>query len=661
MKKILIGGIAALVVVAAAVGGFFGYKKFESNRQEEAANKAATTYLNAFQKRQYDKLITVIDGNKLKGKGYHYTLKQVEARNQAVFDRVGADDIKIENKKVVRKNATTFTLSFDVKMATTVGPLTARGYETTVHQVGDQWQVVWNPQMLFPQMSGSATVQLTRTAATRGSILDRNGEALATNGTRVEAGLVRGQLGTGAAKTANLAKIADALDVTSDSLDKLLAQSWVTDDNFVPIKVVTAQPKLTGVTYENVAMRTYPTGAASAQLIGYVGEVSADDIKKDPQLAAGDEIGKTGLEQTYNSELAGKAGGELWIEDNGKTVQTLTSRKMVPGKNVQLTIDAAAQEKAYAQIKGKKGAVVTLDPTTGAVMTLVSAPSYDPNDFVAGISQADYDKLANNSAAPFSSRYLQGYAPGSTFKMVTAGVALDNGTITASTTRKISGLKWQKDSSWGDYKVTRVEDVASENMAQALAYSDNIWFAQAALEMGADKFTSGVSPFLKQGDTLPLTQQKAQLANDGLKREVLLADTAYGQGELLLTPIQQATAYTALVNGGKMTLPHLLESDKTQTKTVLTSASADQVKTALQSTVTDPAGTAHALTSLGHSIAAKTGTAELKEKQDTTGKTNGFLMAEDAASNKFLVLAMLEDSDSGAVVTAMTPYLASLY
>lgn len=132
-----------------------------------------------------------------------------------------------------------------------------------------------------------------------------------------------------------------------------------------------------------------------------------------------------------------------------------------------------------------------------------------------GISQTNYDKYANNTELPFLSRFTQRYAPGSTFKMLTAAIALQNKTITPDTTKSISGLKWQKDSSWGDYKVTRTVDASPENMTQALVNSDNIWFAQVALKMGASAYLKGLEPLFKTQANLPLTMKKAQISNNG--------------------------------------------------------------------------------------------------------------------------------------------------
>lgn len=663
MKKstlTIIGGVAAAIVIIA--GGFGLYHRYQGKSEADAVQATAQTYTQAFAKRQYDKAVKQVDTSHLTGPGWHYTAKTLAARNQAVFDRVGASDIKITNVKTKKSDNKTYELTFTANMNTKIGKLSAQHYEAPIVKVGNDWRVQWSPRLLFPSMNGKDTVQIDLIAATRGQIYDRNNQLLAKNGDVTQAGLVPGKLGTGADRTANLEKIAAAWDVKVTSLETLLKQSWVTDDTFVPVKIVTDSPAMTGAAYQTIGSRTYPLGEAAAQLIGYVGTATADDIRKDPTLTANSKIGKTGLEQVYDKRLRGTDGGQISIQ-NGDNIHPLLTKKAVNGKSLKLTIDANQQKIAYTQLAGKAGSVVTMNPTNGELLTLASSPSYDPNAFVNGISQTDYDKYANNTSLPLLSRFAQRYAPGSTFKMLTAAIALQNKTITPDTTKSISGLKWQKDSSWGDYKVTRTVDAASENMTQALVNSDNIWFAQTALKMGAFAYLKGLAPLFKTQADLPLTMKKAQISNSGkLASETLLADTAYGQGQLLLSPIEQAAMYSTIANGGTMQQPTLIQGTKgKRTSSVLQANAADTVKTALTHVVSDQAGTAHDLAIDGHTIAAKTGTAELKQKQDTDGKENGFLVAMDADKNTYLTVALIEGTGSGDVVTAMKPYVASLY
>lgn len=660
MKKSTIAWLssAAVVVIGAGIFGFYRYQQYHDNQDAQTVAKAYTT---AFAKRQYTKMVQQVDASHLDGDGWHYTAKTLATRQTAVFDRVGASNIKISKLTATKQNATRYRLNFTANMDTKIGRLKPQRYHATMVKTSGKWRVRWTPSLIFPGMSGTDTVQLSTIAATRGEIYDRNHMPLAQNGKVIQAGLLPGKLGSGATRSQNLQKIAKAWDVKVSSLETLLKQTWVKDDTFVPIKIVTSTQSLTGASYQEIDSRTYPLGEAAAQLIGYVGHVTADDLKKNPSLADNGTIGKAGLEQTYNKRLAGTDGGILYLQGDSR-MKILLKTKAKAGKNLTLTIDADQQRTAYTQLGKKAGSVVTMNPQNGQLLVLTSSPSYDPNKFVNGISATDYKKYASNKNLPFISRFAQRYAPGSTFKMLTAGIALQNGTITANTTKSISGLKWQKNSDWGSYQVTRTVDASPENMTQALAHSDNIWFAQVALQMGQTAYLKGLNPFFKTQADLPLTMTKSQISNsDHLDKETLLADTAYGQGQLLVSPIQQVAMYSAIANGGTMQQPVLTKDASGKRTSVLQASAANTVKTALTHVVSDATGTAHNLQIAGHTLAAKTGTAELKQKQDVDGKTNGFLAVMDADKNSYLTLSLMEDAGSADLVKAMKPYIESLY
>lgn len=651
-KKLTI--ITGTAVVVLAIAGGVAYQHY---RTEQAVKQTATRYVTAFANQKSTQLAQQVDASHLKG----YMTKSLAARNTAAFTRMGVSNIKISHQTVKKQSSHTYNLQFTAAITTKIGKLKPQHYHTTIVKDGDRWRVRWSPKMILPSMTGKDVIQLRTVTAARGQIYDRHHQLLAKNGKRVQAGIIPGNLGSGAKRNQNLQKIATAWNVKLSTLKTLVNQAWVTPKTLVPVKIVTKTPTLAGVDYQTIDSRTYPLGTAAAQLIGYVGQVTADDIKKDPQLTSSDVVGKAGLEQTYNKRLSGTDGGVLYLQ-NGDETTTLLQTQARPGKDLTLTIDAAQQKKAYQQLGNKAGSVVTMDPNNGQLLVLASSPSYDPNKFVNGISQADYDQYANDKNLPFVSRFTQRYAPGSTFKMLTAAIALQNGTITSNTTKTISGLKWQKNASWGSYKVTRTVADSRENMTQALVNSDNIWFAQVALKMGATAYLKGLAPLFKTQASLPLTMNKAQVSNSGqLAREQLLADTAYGQGQLLLSPIQQAVMYSAISNHGMMQQPTLIKGVSAKRTRVFQTKDADKVKAALTHVVSDAAGTAHGLALSGHNIAAKTGTAELKQTQDTTGKTNGFLAVMDADHNTYLTVSLMENSDSGTLVTAMKPYVKSLY
>ncbi|MCA9724386.1 MAG: penicillin-binding protein, partial [Kurthia sp.] len=263
---------------------------------------------------------------------------------------------------------------------------------------------------------------------------------------------------------------------------------------------------------------------------------------------------------------------------------------------------------------------------------------------------------ANDPNRPFTNRFTQRYAPGSTMKAITAAIGFDAGTLKADRVRTIDGLQWQKDGSWGNYKITRVTENQKVDYKKALIYSDNIFFAQEGLELGEDRLRAGLKKFgFGQDFNLPFAMTPAQISTDKqFKSDILLADTAYGQGQLLMSPIQQAVAYSAFANDGKIVQPHIRVNEKSKTSEAVSKKAVDQVNAALLQVVKDPNGTAHNLASLKLPLAAKTGTAELKLEQGTEGIENSFVFAFNAEKKNYLIVSLVENhKKSGKTATQL--------
>lgn len=664
-KKWWIIGISALIIVLIAGGVTFFVLNKSADKQ---AKNAAEEFTNQLAVQKYTQLGDQVTSKSLKDLGF--TKKEMEEKYETIFNGLGVKNIKVSNLNVTPgENSHSYQLTYDLNMQTSLGKLKTQNYKSTISKEDDAWKVDWLPALIFPGMVKDDKVRLLTDEAKRGDIVDRNQKKLATIGNFNEAGIVPEKLGEGDEKTKNIMAISQKLNVPAEDINHALEQKWVQADSFVPIKtILTGDLKESpGLTYAQKELRTYPLNQATAHLIGYVGEVSAEDIEKNPKLNVGDIIGKTGLERYFDKKLRGKNGGEIKIiNDRTKEESSLQKVAKKDGETVQLTIDAAVQKKAFDSLGSEAGAVTMINPQNGDLLALVSTPSYDANQMAAGISASDYKKYSEDKRTPFLARYATRYAPGSTFKTITAGIGLDLGVTKPDKIRHIDGLKWQKDSSWGNYFVTRVHDKPTVNMTDALVYSDNIYFAQEGLEIGKDRLTAGLKKFdFNQEFNLPFSMEPAQISNDGLNTDILLADTSYGQGELLMSPVQQAVAYTAIANGGKMVYPKLAAGEKQlAAKQAIKAESANLVKDALVKTVSDPAGTAHKLAS-DHRIAAKTGTAELKQKQGEDGLENGFLYAFDADNPNYLMLGMIENvkgrGGSSLVIEKLKPVIDSMY
>ncbi|WP_239257147.1 penicillin-binding protein PBP4(5) [Listeria ilorinensis] len=660
--------IIGSIIVLLAVGSILAYFYLNSRSEAKDAEAAGEAFTDLLVKEKYDQLGGMVTSKSLQDAGF--TKAAMQEKYQTVYDGIGVKNLKVSNLKTTEDKDGRYQLSYDLDMETSLGKLRTQKYQTTISKDGDTLKVDWKPSLIFPGMVKDDKVRMTTDEAKRGDIVDRNGIPLATIGQFKEAGVVPGKLGDGDEKTKNIQTISEKLAIPVDDINKALDQKWVKADSFVPLKTIlnNVMPEATGLTYAQKELRTYPLNEAAAHLIGYVGEVSAEDIEKNPALNVGDVIGKTGLERVYDKDLRGQNGGEIKIvNDATNNATTLQKVDRQDGKTIKLTLDAGIQKKAFDSLGSETGAVTMINPQNGDLLALVSTPSYDANQMTAGISSEDYAKYNNDERTPFLARYATRYAPGSTFKTITAAIGLDDGITTPDKTRSIEGLQWQKDSSWGNYFVTRVHEKNPVNMVDALVYSDNIYFAQEGLEIGKDKLEAGLKKFdFGEEFDLPFTMEPAQISNDGLNSEILLADTSYGQGELLMSPVQQAVAYSAIANKGQMPGPKLVDSAKQgDPKQAVKASSAQTVSDALKKTVSDPAGTAHGLQIAGHNVAAKTGTAELKLKQGEDGKENGFVYAYDADTPNYLMVGMIENvkgrGGSGLVIEKLKPVVEMMY
>ncbi|MEB6211873.1 penicillin-binding transpeptidase domain-containing protein [Enterococcus casseliflavus] len=657
---------AALLVLG---GGYYGYTVYQDRQEEAAAKKALTSFIDALADQKYSDLPAFVSEDSLASTGF--TADEVSAKYEAIFTGIGAESFKASGIEVTPndKDSDQFNFQYNGSLTTSLGELTELSYSGTITVADNEAKIDWSPQLIFPGMEGQDKVSISVDNATRGEILDRNNEPLAENGTLYQLGVVPGQLGTGDEKNANIKAIAERFDLTEEAINQALGQSWVQDELFVPLKIIEPTDEMpTGTSLKETTGRTYPLGEAAAQLIGYLGNVTAEDIEKDETLASNGQIGRSGLEAAFDKELRGENGGKIAITDeDGAEKAVLLEKERADGKDIQLTIDAQAQKTAFDSLQNQAGATVVTEPKTGDLLVLASSPSYDPNKMTQGISQEDYDAYEQNEDLPFISRFATAYAPGSTFKAIAGAIGLENGTIDPTQSIAIDGLKWQKDSSWGDYFVTRVTDVASVNLKDALVYSDNIYMAQQTLSMGEDAFRDGLSKLIF-GETLdlPIAMNPAQISNeDSFNSDILLADTGYGQGELLLNPIQQAAIYSVFANQGKLVYPRLVKEAEQKDKEVFKAETIDQINQDLTAVVSDPNGTAHSLAALNIPLAAKTGTAEIKEKQDEKGQENSFLFAFDSQDQGFLMVSMLEDRQENQSATGLAPelltYLAEHY
>lgn len=676
-------------------GGIGMYLYMQNNNNKEAEAKPQTTvnqYIEHLQKKEYDQLYTLMTPASLQDSGMNE--EQFVEKYNAIYSGMEVSTVKAEVKPVdvaetasddsktaaENKDADTYEVDYDLQLTTFLGEVSETHTLKLVRQEledgSKNWKINWQPSLILTDMIKGSKVRVRTLFPDRGNIVDRDGLPLATQGTMNEWGIVPEKLGDNPDQM--IARIASHYQVSEDAIHKALAQTWVKPEYFVPIastEEFDVPASLSGVTMQSKEIRYYPLGEAAAHLIGYVRKATKEDLDKDTEgyYRAEDWIGKAGLEQSMEKELRGERGGLIEITDeSGNARSELIRKDAVDGQNVQLTISSKQQKQLYQTLSsgGDAGAMVLMNPTDGNLLALVSAPSYNPNKMVTGLTQAEWDAYSANEKLPFINRVTTRYAPGSTFKAITAAAGLMEKVTTADKTHDISGLQWRKDDSWGGYYVKRVKSLSPVNMVDALVYSDNIYFAMEAIEMGNAKFIDGIQKF-GFGDNFGLDElylkpsQYANEANLNLSSEVLLADTSYGQGEMLMSPIHLASAFTPFINEGKLVNPVLIEGkESTDPEVIITPEAANTVKDALGEVVSRQGGTAHTLNSISGGLAGKTGTAELKAKKGEKGQENGFFVVFDTDSPTFLLSAVIEEVNgrggSHYVVDKLKPFLEKL-
>ena len=583
-------------------------------------------------------------------------------RYKNIYGGIEASDVRIDiadegDKK--DEKAETQRVKYTLTMDTIAGELSFDTVAIFTQNEDGDYKMSWDSQDIFPNLYNEDTVKVVTTQAKRGNIYDRNQVELAREGIASSVGLVPGKLPED--RDGAIAQLSELLEISTEKIEKALSAGWVRDDTFVPLRTVAKDAmelkekllEIPGVMISDTKVRFYPFGEKAAQLTGYVQNITAEELEKRTGQGYNRNsiIGKAGAERIYEEQLRPKDGYTIEIRNQlGEVKDVVLEKPAEDGQDVKLTIDITLQQYLYQEMEGDEGCAVAMDPITGAVRALVSTPAYDPNDFVMGYTASAWEALNSDESQPLYNRYLAAWTPGSSFKPVVAALGLTAGTLNPDEDVKNDGLKWQKDSSWGDYYVTTLVDYPVKNLENALVHSDNIYFAKAACALGEKDFMKGLDS-LGFGEELPFdfAATASGYGSDGrIASETELADSGYGQGKILVNPIHLSSIYSALVNGGNMVKPYLLDGESATywKEGVFTKEAADTVLADLYQVVEDNAGTAHAAQRDAFRMAGKTGTAELKiSKDDTEGQELGWFvgMCVENTEKPLLITMMIED------------------
>lgn len=663
-KKILIG----IIIITSVIIGIITF--FIINKTEKP-DQVLQDYFTKISEEKYEEAYEMLSES-AKNKIAKDTFVK---KNDSIYKGIDMTNLRTEITNVENNEK----ITYNQKMNTSAGEISFTN-EASVIREDKKYKINWENSLIYPDLNESDKIRVKTLKAERGNIYDRNNILLAGKGNISSIGLVPGKMSEN--KEEDIQKLSNILGVSVESINNKLGMSYVKDDTFVPIKNVAKTEtqlkeralSISGVKITTESSRVYTLGKEASQLIGYVQSISAEELEenKGKGYNSNSVIGKAGIEKVYEEILRGKDGKEIYIEDeNGKKVKTVAKQEVENGKDVKLTIDANKQKQVYESLEENKGSYVAMDSKTGEIIALVSTQSYDSNDFVLGMSTDEWKSLNEDEKNPLLNRFTKAWSPGSTFKPVTGAIGITEGKINPKEDFGRSGLSWQKDSSWGSYMVTTLTPYNEPaNMQNALIRSDNIYFAKVALKLGYNKFMEGLNKLgFNEDINFEIGTTKSTYDTDGkITDEVQLADSGYGQGQILVNPIHMASIYSAFVNNGNMIKPTIIyEEDKKVEylkENAISQEAANTIKEDLIQVVESPNGTAHDAKIEGVKIGAKTGTAELKASKDEKGEVLGWFnafTADESSENQLVVVSMIEDANSVGGSHYLFPKVTQLF
>lgn len=385
-----------------------------------------------------------------------------------------------------------------------------------------------------------------------------------------------------------------------------------------------------GVSVEEVPVRHYPHDRLAAHVLGYIGEVSKEELRVRQDLMPGDRVGKSGIEKVYDKFLQGRKGYRLVeVDATGALVRKLSEIKAQAGKTLRLTIDLRWQMACERALGGRKGAIVVMDVRDGGILAMCSSPSFSPNSFSNGMSESEWRKLQTDRSHPLQNKAISGcYPPGSTFKLVTAFAGLASGVITPQTKFTCNGglrVGRRLFRCWRRH--------GTVDLVKAIGQSCDTYFYRVGLLVGPERLSRYAHAFwLGKKCGIDLTGERSGLvptpswkrARYGIRwYDGDTANYAIGQGYLLTTPLQMCLVALAIANGGIIYRPHLLSSIEDDSQGIIKrhepfvlnrlAISPDvlnSIRLGMQWAVYGSGGTARVLSSLPVTVAGKTGSSQ---------------------------------------------------
>lgn len=673
----------------------------------EPAHLAAAAFLEAWAEGDYETMYGLCSDETRQAVPYSEFTR--------IYDAVAQEATVIAYRPTLRavlENGSEARAAFDLQVETSfVGTFQVDNELPLVLQDG-RWAVAWSKHCLLRDLADDHLVHMVTRPTVRANIYDLNGKGLASAGSKVIVGVVPGEIADEPAVLARLSLVLDRPQSEIKARYEGQPATW-----FIPIGDISLEESrkhyellstAPGISLRERTVRVYRDPPAAPHLIGYMGRIPAEELASWQALGyAGDElVGRTGIEAWGEPYLAGQRGGELTIiTRGGQLVATLARREAIPARSIYLTLEYEFQRGVEELLGERKGSVVVMDVRDGRVLAMATWPRYDPNLFAEGIAPQDWSALVNDPDRPLINRPMQGqYPPGSTFKIVTMGTAMERAGVAATQTYQCPGT-WDK-LGWVQTCWLR-SGHGTVDLVTALTASCNVTFYQLgydlsfvdrdALSSYARSFGFGAptgigkrlpargegrlvddSGLLESWD--PLGEAPGLVPDDAWKRQRFNegwatgdnVNMSIGQGFLLTTPLQMCRMVAAVANGGTLYRPQIVgrvaasagepevpfQAERVG-RLPITENTLQAIRQGMLGVTTSPRGTArHRFVNFPISVAGKTGTAR-SEGELPHAWFAGYLPAENP---EIAIVAMVEHSGEGSTFAApIFRQVAALY
>ncbi|EDY37743.1 penicillin-binding protein 2 [Cyanobium sp. PCC 7001] len=506
----------------------------------------------------------------------------------------------------------------------------------------------------------------------RGRLLDRNGQVLATS--RLTYNLyIQPREVSDAAWPDLRDRLAGLLGLPASALDERRTSGNNAEgfriqlaEGLRPEQVLRFREQASGLRGAEVdvdVLRSYPHGRLGAHVLGYTSGITEEEYARlrDKGYRIRDRVGRSGLEKVYETHLRGEWGGQqVEVNAAGQVQRVLGDKPAKAGKDLRLTLDLPLQQAAEKALDGvRKGAIVAMDPQTGAIRALASRPTFDPNVFSPAPSSKEWAAL-NGPNAPLLNRAFQGFPPASTFKIVTSAAALESGIYSPDDKVLTTNSFCYAGLCYGDHGAHGMV-----GFPFALAVSSNTFYYRVGLKIGPDALFK-TARRLGYGSVtgIELTEEETPglLGDQAWKKEVLgepwtpvdTITSSIGQGALLVTPLQMARLYAAVANGGWLVTPHLVERPVPRSRINLKPSTLAVLQKGLRMVVTE--GTARLLNDPKlPPVSGKTGTGEDPPRPDHAW-FGGYAPADDPT----LVIVAFGENSGGYGGTVAAPMVKAL-